>query len=150
MNKSAYDVPEFAKAIGDGAISFEEAVTALHHSKTVEAALAMTGLTGYCDPDEDGDEDEDEDAEDDHWDAVRTWIVCDGEPTDYDREHLPGIDWAKIEATVTTTKANPETWTYLLLSLSLCPMHERDYAICFDDEDPECAAIRETHPSHST
>lgn len=36
------------------------------------------------------------------------------------------------------------------LDWSLCPLHGRDYAICFDDEDPECEAIRECFPGHST
>lgn len=40
--------------------------------------------------------------------------------------------------------------TDLLLSYSLCPLHECDYAICFDDDDPECASIRELHPEHDT
>jgi hypothetical protein len=34
--------------------------------------------------------------------------------------------------------------------MSLCPLHLCDYAICFDDEDPECAQIREIHPGHDT
>ena len=33
---------------------------------------------------------------------------------------------------------------------SLCPMHACDYAICFDDDDAECAAIRTCFPSHDT
>lgn len=40
--------------------------------------------------------------------------------------------------------------TELALSLSLCPMHLCDYAICFDDANDECAAIRLIHPSHDT
>lgn len=40
--------------------------------------------------------------------------------------------------------------TALLLDNSLCPMHAIDYAICFDDDDPDCAAIRIIHPSHDT
>jgi hypothetical protein len=40
--------------------------------------------------------------------------------------------------------------TELALSYSLCPMHFCDYAICFDDDDDECAAIRLIHPSHDT
>lgn len=40
--------------------------------------------------------------------------------------------------------------TALLLDNSLCPMHAIDYAICFDDDDPDCAAIRAIHPSHDT
>jgi len=43
-----------------------------------------------------------------------------------------------------------ESLTSLALSFSLCPMHLIDYAICFDDEFPECAAIRAMHPSHDT
>lgn len=38
----------------------------------------------------------------------------------------------------------------LMLSLSLCPLHATDYAICFDDDDDECAAIRACFPSHDT
>lgn len=33
---------------------------------------------------------------------------------------------------------------------SLCPMHACDYAMCFDDDDDECAAIRVVLPSHDT
>lgn len=40
--------------------------------------------------------------------------------------------------------------TAMLLADSLCPMHAIDYAICFDDDDDECAAIRLIHPSHDT
>jgi hypothetical protein len=43
-----------------------------------------------------------------------------------------------------------ELRTELALADSLCPMHFIDYAICFDDETPECAAIRSIHPSHDT
>lgn len=38
--------------------------------------------------------------------------------------------------------------TELLLDFSICPLHRIDYAICFDDDDPECAAIRMIHPNH--
>ena len=40
--------------------------------------------------------------------------------------------------------------TELALSLSLCPLHRCDYAICFDDDDAVCAQIRMIHPSHDT
>lgn len=43
-----------------------------------------------------------------------------------------------------------ETLTAMRLADSLCPMHAIDYAICFDDDDAECAAIRTIHPSHDT
>ncbi len=43
-----------------------------------------------------------------------------------------------------------EEFTTLALEQSLCPLHLVDYAICFDDVIPECAAIRTVHPSHDT
>ncbi len=45
---------------------------------------------------------------------------------------------------------NTEDLTELRLSLSLCPLHASDYAICFDDENPECAQIRIIHPSYDS
>jgi hypothetical protein len=45
---------------------------------------------------------------------------------------------------------NREQLTEFALNHSLCPLHLIDYAICFDDDDAECAAIREIHPSHDT
>jgi hypothetical protein len=38
----------------------------------------------------------------------------------------------------------------LRLDESLCPLHHCDYAICFDDDDPECAPIRACFPHHDT
>lgn len=38
----------------------------------------------------------------------------------------------------------------MMLDFSLCPMHAIDYAICFDDDHPDCAAIRATFPRHDT
>lgn len=38
----------------------------------------------------------------------------------------------------------------LALTYSVCPMHHCDYCACFDDDDPECALIREYFPSHDT
>jgi hypothetical protein len=43
-----------------------------------------------------------------------------------------------------------ETITELALSDSLCPIHFVDYAICFDDQFPECSQVREIHPNHDT
>jgi hypothetical protein len=41
--------------------------------------------------------------------------------------------------------------TELALDHSLCPLHFIDFAICFDDADPECAAIRTIYPdTHDT
>lgn len=43
-----------------------------------------------------------------------------------------------------------EQITQLALDHSLCPLHLIDYAICFDDNDADCAQIRLIHPSHDT
>lgn len=38
----------------------------------------------------------------------------------------------------------------LCLDNSVCPMHHCDYCACFDDDDEECATIRQMFPSHDT
>ena len=41
--------------------------------------------------------------------------------------------------------------SHLAMQHSLCPVHYVDWAICFDDEDPECAQIRAIFPhGHDT
>jgi len=60
---------------------------------------------------------------------------------DYIRSLLRIIDAAPYQT---------DAMTALLLDNSLCPMHCIDYAICFDDDDDECATIRLIHPSHDT
>jgi hypothetical protein len=41
--------------------------------------------------------------------------------------------------------------TMRCLAESLCPLHRIDFAICFDDDDPDCAQIRMIFPdSHDT
>ena len=45
---------------------------------------------------------------------------------------------------------NRDAISQLRLSDSLCPLHACDYAICFDDDDAECAAIRSCFPNHDT
>lgn len=54
-----------------------------------------------------------------------------------------------IDAIRTNDYARDEL-TDALLNRSLCPLHAIDYAICFDDQNDECAAIRLIHPSHDT
>jgi len=52
--------------------------------------------------------------------------------------------------------ADPENYardelSQLYMRHSLCPMHHIDWAICFDDQDAECSAIRSIFPhSHDT
>lgn len=43
-----------------------------------------------------------------------------------------------------------DAFSTLCLDFSLCPIHQIDYAICFDDDDDECAQIRAAFPSHDT
>lgn len=68
-----------------------------------------------------------------------------------------GLDTAKdiAKALSVVLVANPfafvrEALTEVLLNLSLCPIHRIDYAICFDDQAYECAAVRHIHPSHDS
>lgn len=53
-------------------------------------------------------------------------------------------------ATIDAYPYHRDDLTAMLLDNSLCPLHAIDYAICFDDDDDECAAIRTIHPSHDT
>ena len=76
--------------------------------------------------------------DDDLCDAIRIAMITNDDrplPTDY--------------ATDLRLLARDER-SALALALSLCPLHMIDYAICFDDDDAECAAIRSCFPSHDT
>lgn len=44
-----------------------------------------------------------------------------------------------------------EAMTRFAIDDSLCPVHFIDWAICFDDEDPDCAQVRAIYPNcHDT
>lgn len=43
-----------------------------------------------------------------------------------------------------------DAMTRFLFQLSICPIHLHDYAICFDDQLPECAQQRIENPAHDT
>jgi len=88
-------------------------------------------------------------------DALRDMIVndCDiddlpDDIADHD-ERLPNAI-ATIFMHRDRSHAAREILTALCLDFSICPMHFDDYAACFDDENPECAAIRMIHPNHDT
>lgn len=51
---------------------------------------------------------------------------------------------------IDTIRSDRDAVSTLRLELSLCPIHCCDYAICFDDDDDECASIRSAFPSHDT
>jgi hypothetical protein len=56
----------------------------------------------------------------------------------------------EIMGTLRNFGMDREDLTQILLSLSLCPLHMIDYAICFDDRTAECNSIRHIHPNHDT
>lgn len=56
-------------------------------------------------------------------------------------------DWMDSEADDWERR---EKLTQRLLEDSLCPLHRIDYAICFDDDNPDCVGVRIIHPSHDT
>lgn len=53
-------------------------------------------------------------------------------------------------ATIDAAPYQTQRLSMLYLDHSLCPMHHGDYAACFDDDDPDCATIREYFPDHDT
>lgn len=64
-------------------------------------------------------------------DLVRVWRMLErlSQPENYSRDEL----------------------SHLYMQYSLCPLHHWDWAICFDDEDPECSQIRAIFPhGHDT
>ena len=63
---------------------------------------------------------------------------------------LRTADTPRIRELIDIILSDRELLTTALLDFSLCPLHRIDYAICFDDDDPECAPIRDIHPSHDT
>jgi len=82
--------------------------------------------------------------DDDLADAIRTALI---EPDDH---HDHPLDDAITLAISTLDAADPQTTSMMRLEHSLCPLHHCDYAICFDDDDPDCATIRDLFPDHDT
>lgn len=72
----------------------------------------------------------------------------------FDPTDAPDYAYDTMRALLATIDAYPysrDDLTKLLLDNSLCPLHAIDFAICFDDDDTECAAIRTIYPhSHDT
>ncbi len=73
----------------------------------------------------------------------------DGSDLDAAQAHFVATITPLVEA-IDQDPYSREAMTELLLSHSLCPIHRIDYAICFDDEDPECSQVRAIHPAHDT
>lgn len=76
--------------------------------------------------------------------ALRSLLIDPDAPDSYDPTPYDTILADCIRALDT------QSLSMLLLDYSLCPLHRIDYAICFDDRDPDCAAIRDTFPNHDT
>jgi hypothetical protein len=77
-------------------------------------------------------------------DGKGSWNVRQA-PSEYVAQKVFGL-----YVTLRLNRWGRDTITELALEASLCPLHFVDYAICFDDEDPECSQIRVIHPSHDT
>lgn len=86
------------------------------------------------------------------WGAFRNCVI--GLPeTNAPEDMTPEEGWRVVEllaALATDPHGGAEEITAIRLALSLCPLHGGDYAICFDDDDPECAAIRAIHPNYDS
>lgn len=63
---------------------------------------------------------------------------------------IPSFTASISELRDSTDRTQIEYRTQLALSLSLCPFHLIDYAICFDDKSTDCYQIRLIHPLHDT
>jgi hypothetical protein len=66
------------------------------------------------------------------------------------QEEFPEMNEVQRWAMERIDKLETEEMTELALNMSLCPIHFCDYAICFDDENPECVQVRAIHPAHDT
>lgn len=66
---------------------------------------------------------------------------------DHIRDHLLALH---EHAALPYDESARQSLSLLALDYSLCPLHMIDYAICFDDNDPDCAQIRAYFPNHDT
>lgn len=83
------------------------------------------------------------------YDELKLLPAVDDESYNYVRDCIIGAqDDARIEDLL--DKITREELTMLTFNMSLCPLHLVDYAICFDDENSECEAIRKIWPGHDT
>lgn len=83
--------------------------------------------------------------------AWREALMTAGEPDPITDVMAAGVERGEATSMVqAAARFDRERLTAERLAWSICPLHGRDYAICFDDEDDECAAIRIIHPGHDT
>lgn len=98
--------------------------------------LSLDMINLICNPDNDPDSDAST--------ALRMLLIDPDESAAFDLTPYASILRDCIDALDT------QTLSMLRLDESLCPMHAIDYAICFDDDDPDCATIRNCFPNHDT
>jgi hypothetical protein len=96
--------------------------------------------TDQCDPSPTRDDDSHDDAQ-----AMMRDMIIDENP-------IPSPNASILETRIhhALNGIRGNAFSNLALFFSLCPMHLVDYAICFDDNDVECIAIRECFPDHDT
>lgn len=86
-------------------------------------------------------------------DSDARMLLCDidSDPSFFDSDIAPQIrDLINAAHDRADAEYFRQSLTMLYLDYSLCPMHHCDYAACFDDDDDECATIREYFPDHDT
>lgn len=84
--------------------------------------------------------------------ALRNLLI-DRASTATDPYDAPAIAYDFLRTLLADIDAAPymtQRLSMLLLDNSLCPMHAIDYAICFDDDEPDCATLRAFFPDHDT
>lgn len=106
-------------------------------------APAITILNALCNANDDDARNDDNAA------IIRTLLI---HPDSTDAELASYADDTRDADAIRRTIAmlDREQLTATLLAFSLCPLHRIDYAICFDDDTPDCASIRTIHPDHDS
>lgn len=96
-------------------------------------------------------------SESDNWDQEMRELIIGEDDLDEvtAEERSAGFiqDREEAKALIEEMRTSPyhrDTLSRVALDMSLCPLHFTDYAECFEDEEPECAAIREVFPGHDT
>lgn len=81
--------------------------------------------------------------------SIRALLINpDDELLDYYTPRAAAIERPRFTAMIAAMTTDDRST--LMLALSLCPLHSCDYAICFDDDDPECESIRACFPEHDS
>lgn len=85
--------------------------------------------------------------------TLRSLLIAKGDSNDDDITCDPalGAELISLLDELRSNRFSRDYFTELAIADSLCPLHFIDWAICFDDDDPDCAQIRTIYPnSHDT